>query len=62
MDQGDRVSTEPMADAVPGLTPVLRFPEVDAAGHDPVRVERIHRKGEIVESLTTEVRAAHRVP
>ena len=61
MDEGNRVPAEPMPDAVPLPSPILGFPEVDPAGHNAVRVERVHGEGEVVESLTTEVRSAHRV-
>ena len=62
MHEGNRVSTEPMAKAVPRITAVPRFPEVDPTGHDSVRIEGIHRESEIIESLTTEVHAVDRVP
>ena len=61
MHEGNRVSTEPMAKAVPGFTAVPRFPEVDPTGYDSVRIERIHREGEIIESLTAEVHAVDRI-
>ena len=50
-----------MPDAVPMGAVVCRAPEVHTAHDDVVRIEGVHRNGEIIESLPAQIGATHGV-